>query len=195
MWQHARRLDACLIALLLLAAAPRASAEVRYVDDSATGANDGSTWCDAFTEFQSALAVATAGDEIRVAAGTYLPDYDPAAGQHTGDRDATLQLISTPGVDPTNNLVEQASCGSWPSIVTSPKPPAAPPAAPGPNASGPDSPPAPNKAALPSTSSAKPSRPTSLAALCRLFSDFFDRHAVNGYRRSNWLKPWASTPR
>ena len=194
MWQHARRLDACLIALLLLAAAPRASAEVRYVDDSATGANDGSTWCDAFTEFQSALAVATAGDEIRVAAGTYLPDYDPAAGQHTGDRDATLQLISTPGVDPTNNLVEQAL-----RFVTIDRHitqgTRRPPPAPGPNASGPYSSPAPNKAALPSTSSAKPSRPTSLAALCRLFSDFFDRHAVNGYRRSNWLKPWASTPR
>ena len=94
MWPYARRLDACLIALLFLAIAPRAWAEVRYVDDSATGTSDGSTWCDAFLELQSALAVATAGDEIRVAAGTYTPDYDPATGQHTGDIDASFQLIT-----------------------------------------------------------------------------------------------------
>jgi|GEM_PF-799069 len=42
-----------------------------YVDDSANGANDGSNWLDAYTDFQSALSAAAIGDEIWVAGGWY----------------------------------------------------------------------------------------------------------------------------
>ena len=45
-----------------------------YVDDDATGANDGSAWDDAFNFLQDALAVARYGDTIFVAQGTYKPD-------------------------------------------------------------------------------------------------------------------------
>lgn len=46
---------------------------ILYVDDDANGANDGSTWADAYNDLQDALAVAGAGDEIRVGQGTYKP--------------------------------------------------------------------------------------------------------------------------
>ena len=58
-----------------------------YVDDTAAGANDGATWCDAYTDLQVALGVAVSGDEIRVAQGIYRP-----AGPG-GDRTATFQLM------------------------------------------------------------------------------------------------------
>jgi len=45
-----------------------------YVDVNATGANDGSSWTDAFTDFQTALAYGlNYTSEIWIAAGTYTP--------------------------------------------------------------------------------------------------------------------------
>ncbi len=44
-----------------------------YVDVSATGTNDGSSWANAFTDFQSALSTASAGDTVFMAQGTYKP--------------------------------------------------------------------------------------------------------------------------
>ncbi len=50
------------------------TAKVIYVDDDATGANNGSSWTNAFVHLQNALAVAQSGDEVRVAQGRYRPD-------------------------------------------------------------------------------------------------------------------------
>lgn len=44
------------------------------VDADAAGANDGSSWTDAFWYLQDALMIALAGDEIWVAEGIYRPD-------------------------------------------------------------------------------------------------------------------------
>ena len=65
-------------------------AKTIYVDDSATGANDGSNWTNAYNYLQDALAVASSGDKIWVAQGKYKPDQ--GAGKTPGDQTATFQL-------------------------------------------------------------------------------------------------------
>ena len=60
---------------------------VLYVKADAAGAGDGTTWADAYTDLQVALAAAESGDHIWVAAGTYRPSGP-------SDRTATFQLRS-----------------------------------------------------------------------------------------------------
>jgi hypothetical protein len=69
-------------------------AKIIYVDDDAAGADDGSSWPDAYNYLQDALAVAANGDEIRVAEGIYKPDRNSAYPDGSGDRAATFQLIN-----------------------------------------------------------------------------------------------------
>ncbi len=63
---------------------------VIYVNQNATGANNGTSWEDAFTHLQDALAVACTGANIRVAAGTYRPDQ--GSGYAPGNRSHAFVL-------------------------------------------------------------------------------------------------------
>src|SRR4051812_45706644 len=54
-----------------------ASAAVIYVKATAAGANNGSTWTDAFNDLQLAIATANANDEIWVAGNS---TYKPTSG-------------------------------------------------------------------------------------------------------------------
>jgi hypothetical protein len=84
--------------LLVLLATTVASAKVIYVDCNAPGANDGTSWQDAYNFLQDALADANSlldkPVEIRVAQGRYTPDSNSAVPDGTGDRHATFRLIS-----------------------------------------------------------------------------------------------------
>jgi hypothetical protein len=77
------------LALLVIAEAP---GTVLRVDDDALPGGDGLTWETAFDTLQDALAAAGAGDQVWVAAGTYLPDQ--GAGQAPGNQFAAFELVN-----------------------------------------------------------------------------------------------------
>jgi hypothetical protein len=64
-----------------------------YVDADALGANNGTSWVNAFTDLQVGLDSAKVNDEIWVAAGTYLPSSSPD-GTTTNPRDKAFHMSS-----------------------------------------------------------------------------------------------------
>lgn len=73
------------------------SADTFFVDFKADGANDGSSWKDAYTNLQAALVAAKPDDVVRIAEGAYFPDEGP--GQNDDDPNSTF------GVPPKVTLV------------------------------------------------------------------------------------------
>lgn len=69
--------------------------KIVFVDADAPGANNGSSWTDAYNYLQDGLADADSAPkpiEIRVAEGIYTPDRNSAEPNGSGDRTATFQL-------------------------------------------------------------------------------------------------------
>ena len=85
------------VAIFFLVASSVTAGKIIYVDEIATGANDGSSWDDAYNFLQDALADANEAEkpvEIRLAQGGYSPDKDTQNPEGTADRQATFQLIN-----------------------------------------------------------------------------------------------------
>ncbi len=81
-----RRLAGFVSAYWILCAASSAPASVIFVKWDAAGANDGTSWENAYTDLGAALDASGPGDEFWVAQGTYRPD------RGSGDRERSLQV-------------------------------------------------------------------------------------------------------
>ncbi len=81
-----------ILVALVLTINPAFAGRIIYVNADGDGANNGSSWADAYNYLQDALSAAWSGDEIRVAEGIYTPDSNLADPNGSGDRTATFQL-------------------------------------------------------------------------------------------------------
>jgi parallel beta-helix repeat protein/predicted outer membrane repeat protein len=84
-----------LVLLISLVICAPCGGKIIYVDAGSPGANDGTSWADAYNYFQDALADANAAlkpVEIRVAQGIYKPDQGTIMALR--DRSETFQLIN-----------------------------------------------------------------------------------------------------
>ena len=113
-----------VIVYLCLTGASWAGQAVIYGDPAATGANDGSSWTDAYVVLQDALAAAVEANkplEIRVAQGIYTPDQrDPF--QLLNDVALKGGYAGVAGTDPNDRDVARysttLSADSWTHVVT-----------------------------------------------------------------------------
>ncbi|MDA1029721.1 MAG: T9SS type A sorting domain-containing protein [Bacteroidetes bacterium] len=88
------RIPAILILLLWILCYPSKafSQRVVYVDQSASGADNGTSWQNAFVYLQDGLNLAVVGDEVWVATGVYTPDL--GSGLLKGDRSARFEIVA-----------------------------------------------------------------------------------------------------
>lgn len=86
-----------------------------YVNDTATGDNDGSSWADAYVDLQDALALDVDGQEIWVAGGTYKASSSDVTISYVIDK-SNVQLYG--GFAGTETNLSQRILGVNPTIIT-----------------------------------------------------------------------------
>lgn len=100
------------------------SAGIVFVDRDATGADDGTSWENAFTQLQSALDAARIGNEIWVAEGRYVPTagYDMNADGRVATREQTFELkdgvAMYGGFAGTESMRDGRDPGSHPTVLS-----------------------------------------------------------------------------
>lgn len=87
-----------------------------YVDQSATGSNDGSSWADAYTNLQAALEDADPGSSIWIREGLYLPVYATTPDSNGFQVDTTLALYG--GFQGTETNLEDRDWENHPTILS-----------------------------------------------------------------------------
>jgi parallel beta-helix repeat protein len=84
------------IVTLLLLYSLVASATIRYVKPLAVGQGNGSSWANASNDLQAMMNASASNDEVWVAAGTYMPQYDPSGNPNPKNpRNKTFYLKNT----------------------------------------------------------------------------------------------------
>ncbi len=116
-------LAATLFAATLLAGAPSASAQtVIFVNAAATGANNGSSWADAYQTVQPALTATQPGNQVWVAAGRYveritLKEGVALYGGFAGIEDPATFDLATRNLAAHETILDGNQAGS---VVTAP---------------------------------------------------------------------------
>ncbi|MCP4441151.1 MAG: T9SS type A sorting domain-containing protein [Aureispira sp.] len=86
-----------------------------YVNGNASGANDGSSWTDAFSNLKSATDLAVSGDKIWVAAGTYTPT---GGSDRTAAFDIASGVAIYGGFAGTETMLSQRDWSANPTILS-----------------------------------------------------------------------------
>lgn len=100
------------MAMLCLAGTSAYAATV-YVDHSATGSNNGTSWANAYTSLNTGLQNASSGDEVWIAEGTYTPGS--SRGNHFSHPNG-CQVYG--GFDGTEALLSQRDWWNNPTILS-----------------------------------------------------------------------------
>ncbi|MEL7834626.1 cadherin domain-containing protein [Fodinibius sp. Rm-B-1B1-1] len=94
-----------------------------YVDTDATGANNGTSWANAYTSLQNALDQATDNDQIWIAEGTYYPDEGTNVSE--GDQNASFTITGDQdglkiygGFDGTESQLDQRDISGHRTILS-----------------------------------------------------------------------------
>lgn len=93
-----------------------------YVNENASGANNGSSWADAYTDLHNALFTSPHGSEIWVAQGTYTPSRTYTGNIAADSRDHTFRIVNNiqvyGGFNGTETSLNQRDWKTNPTVIS-----------------------------------------------------------------------------